>query len=166
MVRIQNDPNDLCFLKINSHPSLPFLVIVVRVEYGLDYCVDLPLGPKWEHVGHTIKITPYTSCTHAKSHPLQYIGLPKPLQEQPSDTSILTTSVAAFKFGKQCNRSASEHKDKKRVSKVLEKDDHEMRSYLHALEQFTHLCFPWVCSFTGEDGDGIVSRDNEERFVS
>jgi len=114
-------------------------------------------------VGHTIKITPYSSSSNSKSLAFQKVALPNSPE---GNTSYLTTTVAAFKFGKLCNGSVAEQKDKKRISRVLEKDDHEMRSYLHALEQFTHLCFPWVNHFVGEYGDGIVSRDNEERFVS
>eukprot|EP00550_Attheya_septentrionalis_P007830 CAMPEP_0198285960 /NCGR_PEP_ID=MMETSP1449-20131203/5168_1 /TAXON_ID=420275 /ORGANISM="Attheya septentrionalis, Strain CCMP2084" /LENGTH=855 /DNA_ID=CAMNT_0043983579 /DNA_START=125 /DNA_END=2692 /DNA_ORIENTATION=+ len=46
------------------------------------------------------------------------------------------------------------------------KRDHEMRSYLHALEEFTHLGLPWISRFVGEEGSGIVSHvDNEERLV-
>jgi hypothetical protein len=138
------------------------IVIVVRVEYGFDNYVDLPIGPKFEHVGHTIRITPRTSSAQSQSNLFQDVALQSSPPEQQSEISYLTTSVVAFKFG----RSVAEPKDKKRVSKLLEKDDHEMRSYLHALEQFTHLCSPWVSNFFGEDGGGIVSSHNEERFVS
>jgi hypothetical protein len=82
------------------------------------------------------------------------------------DTTTLSTSVVAFKFGKKKSEFVNDFKAQKKAEKLLQKDDHEMRSYVYALEQLNHLSSPWVTSFFGEDGEGILSQDNEERHVS
>ena len=116
--------------------SLPNLRIF-RVENGSDACISLPNGPSWQHVGHTI--------VFAKN-------------KKPSSTQKEPIFVQIFKFGKKGTFSI-------KVKKANIKQDHEMCSYLDVIESFTHLGCQWVNKFAGEDGDGILATDNEERLV-
>ncbi len=108
---------------------------IFRIENSSDYFVDLPNSSPWHHLGHSIII-----------HKEKY------------SSEGIRVSAQAFKFGK---KDTKETKPKK----VRLKSDHEMRSYLHTIESFTHRGYPWMRNFVGEDGDGVMGSDKEERFV-
>lgn len=125
------------------------------MEYGHDFYTNLPLGCAWDHVGHTIAIS---SLSYEKN--CNY------------DTFTRTPTILAYKFGKKTVKSSkSKIKALKSVDlnsrgkKVQGKLDHNMESYLHALEHFMQQQLPWVSSFVGEEGAGITTADNEERSI-
>jgi hypothetical protein len=130
--------------------SLPNLRLF-RVENGSDWCVNTPSASAFHHVGHAIVISSRNndrSATRRRSSTSQ--------KEQ--------IYAQAFKFGKK----------EKEVQPILihsylkkssqERNDHEMRSYLHAIESFTHQGCQWVRNFVGEDGEGILAN-KEERVI-
>ena len=127
--------------KERSH-SLPNLRIF-RVEYGSDSCVNSPAGPSFQHVGHAIVIR---KMKEKSSRNNAYI------QKERVEASV-------YKFGKKENQHTKLYK------KITMKSDHEMRSYLHVIESFTHLGCQWIETFVGEGGDGILASNNEERLV-
>jgi hypothetical protein len=122
--------------------SLPNLSLF-RIENGSDFCLNLPHGSSWHHIGHTIVINSTKDKASSKKS---------------SSTKNERVCVQAFKFEKK-----STHQIKTKKANL--KPDHEMRSYLHAIESFTHLGCQWVDKFVGEDGDGILASNNEERLV-
>ena len=164
----------------NSLPNLK----IIRVENGSDYFPTYPLGPKWDHPGHAIVLNEQQEAdisnlakdvlakVYASSNPLSALAF---IHKEQS-------SVSAYKFDKRVNGDAKhpsfnlfgmtfdEHTIKKaraidpfaRSKKEKGKIDHEMRSYLNGLEQFTHLGLPWVLAYAGEEGSGIVRGSEEE----
>jgi len=122
--------------KYLSH-SLPNLKIV-RVEHGADPFVHMPEASNaWSHVGHTVTIG--------------------------SDSS--PDEVRAYRFDKRrpglnLSRTFSFTLKSKRALR-----DHEIRSYVHAIERFTHTGLSWITCFVGEEGKGVNGDDNEARWV-
>lgn len=169
----------------NSLPNLK----VMRLEYGSDHFVAMPDDPKWEHVGHAIAIDTPSNVVPSSSKRVSTRNLLSPLKSNsnsstPSIIQAQTTNahVKAFKFGdgkknrtraNSCTSKISQSlsnvvidqaapKSKKGQAKI----DHQMRSYLHGIELFTHLGLTWISNFVGEEGGGIVSEvDNELRHV-
>ncbi len=136
--------------RANGLPNLK----IIRAELGQDAYVDLPLGP-WEHVGHTI------SVNYSK-------GKRKSLINNNTVGEILTATAAAYKFGKKIQSNKPISRVRTTIdtrAKAQGKSDHEMRNYLHAFEQFTHMGCAWVSSFADEAGTGIVTAENEVRLV-
>ena len=164
----------------NSLPNLK----VMRVEHGSDFYVDLPLGSQWEHAGHTITINALNENDKQVSALDLMVGTKRYSFNSTNNNeykfpATLTNPALAYKFGKKKEVAQGGRFNKgtkhagiignnklgARSKKVQGKEDHKMRSYLHALEQFTHLGLPWVSTFVGEEGDGIFTTDNEERNV-
>lgn len=132
--------------RLRAH-SLPNLRII-RVEHGLDPYVHYPSVGEWENIGHTIHVDyKRNNNKYSKSN-------------RDEDFS---TVVSAYKFGKRdyC-QSLPLHRV---LTKAQGKLDHQMQNYLHAIEQFTHFGSIWVKNFKDHEGTGIVTSENEERFV-
>lgn len=165
---------------------------IMRVEYGSDYFVKMPDDAKWEHVGHAIVISTPSNVVPSSTK----TGSTRNLLSQRKSNSNSSTldvkqtqaadaHVKALKFGDgkkistRANSNTSSQNSqglsnvvidtsilKPKKNKFQGKIDHQMRSYLHGIELFTHLGLPWVSNFVGEEGGGIVSEvDNELRHV-
>ena len=48
---------------------------------------------------------------------------------------------------------------------AMAKRDHEIKSYIHALDRYTQSNLPWVTQFVGEEGKGVSGADDEVRCV-
>lgn len=141
--------------KANGLPNLK----VIRCCLGQDTYVDLPTGT-WEHIGHTISIKQISSKGKRR-------GI---LNANVVSDDTLTAHAVAYKFGKKSQNSNAILRVRNTIlsdsrAKSQGKVDHEMRNYLHAVEQFTHMGCSWVTSFADEAGSGIVTAENEVRLV-
>lgn len=111
---------------------------VMRVEYGSDpnACIPADVGSlKWEHVGHTISI-PFHGVIGTTVKP--------------------HPAVMAYRFD-----------NKKPPASLLHIRLHQnsIHDYVGAIEPFAKKELAWVSSFVGEDGKGVVGKDNEKRFM-
>ncbi len=129
--------------------SLPNLRLF-RVEYGYDWCVNTPSANTFHHVGHAIVIN---SSNKDRS-----------LTRRRSTSQKEQVHAQAFKFGKKEKETQSILINSYLKKPSQEKFDHEMRTYLRAIESFTHQGCKWVRDFVGEDGEGILA-DKEERVI-
>jgi hypothetical protein len=155
---------------INSLPNLK----VMRFEYGFDPWIYCPDHPMWVHVGHTIMISKCESKTDA-SGPNHRV-----LHRTSSDGVVYANSrcltVKAFKFGAiRPDSSGSVKGVGGGLGKILNRHrernmDHEISSYVHALEMLQTFDNSdnqgsWPISFVGEDGGGVQGLDHEKRLV-
>uniref|UniRef100_A0A7S4T1U3 Fungal lipase-type domain-containing protein n=1 Tax=Ditylum brightwellii TaxID=49249 RepID=A0A7S4T1U3_9STRA len=160
----------------NSLPNLR----VFRVEHGVDYFARLPEGSKWDHVGHTLTINATTPPGESDSHHSPHMSTRKMVDQTESGSKKLMSGnkqplyALVFRFDERRPLNGIYHKSGKSLpmrassgsKKTQGKSDHEMRGYVHAVEQFTHNGLPWVTDFVGTEGKGIVSGvDQEERHV-
>jgi hypothetical protein len=148
--------------------SLPNLKII-RVEYGVDNCIELPHGSSWHHIGHAIVITPTASSRNKRRSASSKEGnnrspLFSPAKENRPPNASPQTVALAYKFGKNVvvhptyPMTRMRNVIETRPKKTQGKSDHEMRSYLNAIEHCTH--FP--TQFCGDDGRGILIGDSKE----
>ena len=155
---------------INSLPNLK----VMRFEYGFDPWTYCPDHPMWVHVGHTIMISKCESKIDA-SGPNHRV-----LHRASSDGVVHANSkclsVKAFKFGAiRPDSSGSAKGVGGGLGKILNRHrernmDHEISSYVHALEMIqtfddSNNQVSWPISFVGEDGGGVQGLDHEKRLV-
>jgi pimeloyl-ACP methyl ester carboxylesterase len=160
---------------INSLPNLK----VMRFEYGYDPWTYCPEHPMWVHAGHTIAITKRESKLDAggPSHHVVRRALSDGVTHA-SSTSI-DLLVKAFKFGAVRPDSSGSTKGAVGgggIGKILNRHrernmDHEISSYVHALERIqtfddnsNNQVF-WPLGFVGEDGSGVEGLDHEKRLV-
>eukprot|EP00592_Proboscia_alata_P006484 CAMPEP_0194357144 /NCGR_PEP_ID=MMETSP0174-20130528/4668_1 /TAXON_ID=216777 /ORGANISM="Proboscia alata, Strain PI-D3" /LENGTH=292 /DNA_ID=CAMNT_0039127045 /DNA_START=799 /DNA_END=1677 /DNA_ORIENTATION=- len=104
---------------------------IIRLENISDPWVFFPEGAKWSHVGHSVVLrTPSSSFVE--------ISKRKPFQAR------------AYKFdmyhpGKRPSWPSIGQKKKF-------KSAHDIITYVRAIEQFTHLGYPWIKGFCGKKG--------------
>ncbi len=138
---------------VNSLPNLK----VMRVEYGCDPWVHTP--EHLTHAGHTISIT-----LQQQSNKERKAGGEKLTKDEPSPQNELL--VRAYKFGNDRPDSASNGKYIGKKGNRQEKQiDHDLSSYLNAIEIVAKDAFAWPQQFVGEEGRGVQGLDSEKRLV-
>lgn len=149
----------------NSLPNLK----VMRVEHGTDPYVNMPEGAAWMHVGHTIVVASENvlSSNSALVSPSKENLLNSPKIQLGIKMNIQGIVARAYRFDdRRVDRSFFRSGSMNiRAKKIQQKRDHEIRSYIHAMENFTHQGVPWVNNYVGEEGEGVNGMDNEARCV-
>jgi len=149
----------------NSLPNLK----VMRVEHATDPYVNMPEGAAWMHVGHTIMIASENNPTLNNIIPSpskQYLQISPKIQLGLKINLQQVSFVRAYRFDeRRVENSFFRGSMNIRAKKIQQKRDHEMRSYIHAMEKFTHQGVPWVSKYVGEEGEGVNGMDNEARCV-
>jgi len=152
----------------------------MRVEHGADPYVNLPGGKgEWMHVGHTITISSILALS-TKGLNKGSVDKTQGKSLNSSNHSILTASTAdgskfscgnmkmlAYRFDEKprVKRSWGKRLFSPSKKKMQAKKDHEVKSYVKALERFAYLRCPWAEEFVGEKGLGISGVDDEIRCV-
>ena len=125
---------------VNSLPNLR----VMRIEYGCDPWVHAPDHPNWTHAGHTMSILPHEHSSKEKDDFL----------------------VRAYKFDNHCPDSPANTKYIGKKGNRQEKQvDHDISSYLEAIEIISNDIFAWPTKFMGEEGFGVQGLNSEKRLV-
>lgn len=137
---------------VHSIPNLK----VIRMEYGCDPWINEPSQPVWEHAGHCIVID--SSLNKAGKS---------------ANDSTAGTTARAYKFGaSRPADTASSNKfirglsrqGSKAGSKQERQTDHEISSYIGALERMVKTRAPWPMDFEGVGGIS-VSGSNQEKLL-
>mmetsp|Transcript_22616 Transcript_22616/g.32851 ORF Transcript_22616/g.32851 Transcript_22616/m.32851 type:complete len:799 (-) Transcript_22616:274-2670(-) len=154
---------------VNSLPNLK----VMRVEYGSDPWVFAPEGQGWVHVGHTIVLNTTLGSSTPGGTPERNIDSGRSLRnlrlsKDNNSFSEKNESVTAqaFKFDK--GRKSGGGSGSGGLFKKNKKGntDQEIRSYVQAIEQYTHRGLTWVKGYVGEDvGVGVRGKGEEKRLV-
>lgn len=168
----------------------------MRVEHGFDPIVHMPeRKPKWMHVGHTIIIDSFsTSYSSNMINPLSPLRERISNKRSPINKSCIPITyssdrpyisncedigngsngrkVSAYRFDQRRRfTSEKQHLFQWNGSKKRKQKDHEISSYVKALEYFcdassTCKSTQWVTRFVGEEGNGVRSGNGDElRFV-
>jgi len=151
-------------LLANSVPNLK----IMRIEYGFDPYTNAPIesisSKAWTHAGHSIVISEDTPL----SPPAQEVStINSPAATVPN--APLAFKVHAYRFDNR--RKLLKSQSWKGVNGLTSikcksmKKDHELVSYLNALEFFALFEELWVSRYIGEQGEGISGLNNEERCV-
>jgi len=130
---------------VNSLPNLR----VMRIELDKDPWVLMPEGSKWDHVGHSIVISLQSSPSASNDKDKKKISSP---------------SVVAYRF-KNRQPSGGGHFWMSASKKDRCKYSHDIRNYVHGMEQFTNLKLPWAKSYEGEEGGGVTGLSHERRHL-
>jgi len=137
--------------------SLPNLK-VMRMEYGCDPWINEPSQPVWVHAGHCIVIESGNKA--GKSN---------------NDDSNSTNTAKAYRFGSSRPTLPGSDKNKfirglsrpgsKQGSKQERQTDHEISSYIGALERMMKSKTAWPTDYEGSDGVGVSGSNQEKRLM-
>mmetsp|Transcript_18568 Transcript_18568/g.23372 ORF Transcript_18568/g.23372 Transcript_18568/m.23372 type:complete len:179 (-) Transcript_18568:119-655(-) len=140
---------------VNSLPNLK----VTRLEYGFDPWVHAPDNPAWTHAGHTISIIPQMQSSKERKG-----GNEKGNKDNNQNNTELC--IRAYKFGNDRPDSAANGKFIGKKGNRQEKQiDHDISSYLNAIELITKDGVSWPRQFVGEEGTGVRGMNKEKRLV-
>ncbi len=143
---------------VNSLPNLK----VVRLENGFDPWVHIPDNPNYTHAGHTISIVPQTQSGKERKNNNNNTNEKGGAKESVSEDVV----VRAYKFGNDRPDSAPNGKFIGKKGNRQEKQiDHDMSSYLGALEVIAKDNTCWPRYFVGEEGSGVRGLNSEKRLV-
>jgi len=172
---------------VEEHPF--FDVVMIGHSYGGAlallsaslYAISFPMMRVYCHVFGSPKV----ACSHGKLRDLVH-SLPnlKILRiEQASDPYVHTPEgsswthightiriaedrAKAYKFDKHQSSNPMEFFIKQHYNKKnWKKQDNPLHSYVHTLERFTHRGIPWVKTFAGEEGNGLIGKNEEKRLL-
>jgi len=143
----------------------------MRIENGYDPWVHSPDNPTWVHTGHTISIMPQSQVKKPEK-----IGNEKGNKDndqsncdlvvsQRSTTTEPAPSARAFKFGDDRPDSAGGKFIGKKGKRQEKQMDHDMSSYLNAIELIHKDRYGWPNHFVGEEGSGVRGLNEENRLV-
>ena len=127
----------------------------MRLEYGSDPWVHSPENACWIHCGHAIVINPNSGKSLVKT------GKNSGESTSPSDQEKGPNAlINAYKFG--INRPGVGGGVKfigklgsRRNLKQDKQHNHEIGTYVHAMEQIAQLSLPWPNHFVGEAGEVV-----------
>jgi len=158
---------------VNSLPNLK----VIRVENGSDPWIHTPDNPMWVHAGHNVVI----SSNVSKGGKNNVAG--DEVSSNKSDKNLLASQpqVKAYKFGdrplspsdKSVNkfmgalrsRQGNRQERLRPGSRQERQQDHDISSYVKAIERTTTMGVQWPIHFVGEGGTGVSGLNQEKRLV-
>jgi len=123
----------------NSAHSLSNLKII-RVEYATDPFVHLPEGSKWVHIGHSIRVS---STGYSKPPNAFKFDRYRP------NPNLVKQFLRSSPLGKKHKQS----------------NNHNIQSYISALQNITTRKIPWVKTYVGEEGKGCKGKNDEKRLL-
>lgn len=148
----------------NSLPNLK----VTRFEYGFDPWVHAPDNPTWTHAGHTVSILQQVQSSKERKG-----GNDKGNKDNTQNNKDLSSKslqiellIRAYKFGNDRPDSAANGKFIGKKGNRQEKQiDHDIASYLNAIELVAKEGVSWPRQFVGEEGTGVRGLNKETRRV-
>jgi len=124
----------------------------MRFEYGSDPWINAPDNPVWVHAGHAIVIDSHTMKGNTSSGKG---GGEATSSETKTDSQI----VRAYKFGdRPAPQSSGKYfggllaRHNSKGSKQERQHDHDIHSYIKAIELAAKTDHLWPKHFVGEDG--------------
>lgn len=135
---------------------------MMRVEYGSDPWVNAPCCLGWEHAGHAIVIDSFNTTRIGKS--------------SAGSVEYVPGHVNAYKFGvnypftggvlgSASGKLKCTAKIKCRIIKQEKHHDHDITTYIDAMDQIAQLGVQWPKHYVGDVGNGVKGLNNEKRLV-
>ena len=116
-------------------------------------------NPTWTHAGHTISILPQSQSNKERKN-----GNEKASKDSNSPNNELL--VRAYKFANERPDSAANGKFIGKKGNRQEKQiDHDIASYLSAIDIIANEGLSWPTHFVGEEGRGVQGFNKEKRLV-
>ena len=145
---------------------------MIRFEYGADPWINVPDNPDWTHAGHAIVIdsqmaTGITSTGKGADtvSPSSNAKSDKASSQPSTPSQKLSQAVRAYKFGDRPPAQAgggkfmgglfAHRQERSKGSRQEKQQDHEISSYIKAIELTTKNDIMWPQHFAGEEGTGV-----------
>lgn len=164
---------------VNSLPNLK----VMRFEYGSDPWISAPDSPAWVHAGHAIVIDSQMVKSNTPSGKSGGDVVSSSNKTDKSSSQLPTPSqkqsqlVRAYKFGDRppaqatsgkfmgglLSRHNANRQERAKGSRHERQQDHDILSYIKAIELITKKDILWPQHFVGEEGTGVSGLNHEKR---
>jgi len=156
----------------------------MRFEYGSDPWISAPDNPAWVHAGHAIVIDSHMVKSNSSSGKSggdvvssSNTKTDKSSSQSPTPSQKQSQIVQAYKFGDRpptqavsgkfmgglLSRHNSNRQERAKGSRHERQQDHDILSYIKAIELITKKDILWPQHFVGEEGTGVSGLNHEKR---